>query len=360
MQKVISVNLNGHAYHLEEGGYDLLRAYLDSAAERLQGNPDRDEIIADLEQAIAEKCGPYLGSQKSVVTAREMQQILDDMGPVRDPEMATDAKAEGDPKAAASDNSGEPHDTPKRLYQIREGAMISGVCNGLAAFLNVDVTIVRIVFVALAVLTKGFWALVYVAMAIMIPFASTAEERAAAHGMPFNAQELIDRTKKNYLRQRRHWARQWRRATRGPSTVADGGQRPAYAVQVLVGVLTPVFALLQAAALVLFVLAIISLVNNNTVFGWSLPEPIPLWAGVLMLVFVYQAIVMPLQAARYTAIYGPAVTTHRPQEAWAGIVSLAATAFGFWLAYQYIPEVRGFVHDVPRIAREVWEGVARQ
>ena len=40
---------------------------------------------------------------------------------------------------------------PKRLYQIREGAIVSGVANGLAAYFNVDPTIVRVAWVVAAV-----------------------------------------------------------------------------------------------------------------------------------------------------------------------------------------------------------------
>ncbi len=67
--------------------------------------------------------------------------------------------------------------------------MLTGVCNGLAAPFNIDVTIVRVVFVALALLTKGGWVIVYVALSFFIPFANTAEERAAAHGVTFSAQD---------------------------------------------------------------------------------------------------------------------------------------------------------------------------
>ena len=69
MQKVIAINLNGHAYQLDEPAYDLLRAYLDRAEVQLKDNPDREEIIADLEQAIADKCNRFLGPHKTVVTA---------------------------------------------------------------------------------------------------------------------------------------------------------------------------------------------------------------------------------------------------------------------------------------------------
>jgi len=54
MQKVISINLNGIAYQLEEGGYGALQDYLSQAQRELKDNPDRAEIMRDLEQAIAD------------------------------------------------------------------------------------------------------------------------------------------------------------------------------------------------------------------------------------------------------------------------------------------------------------------
>jgi len=54
MNKVITVNLNGTAYQVEESGYNALEEYLSGAAARLRGNPDLTEIMSDLEQAIAE------------------------------------------------------------------------------------------------------------------------------------------------------------------------------------------------------------------------------------------------------------------------------------------------------------------
>ena len=48
MQRVISINLNGNAYQLDESGYDALREYLAGADRALAANPDRTEILADL------------------------------------------------------------------------------------------------------------------------------------------------------------------------------------------------------------------------------------------------------------------------------------------------------------------------
>ena len=80
MQKVISINLNGNAYQLDESGYDALHEYLAAAERALASNPDRMEIMADLEQAIADKCQKFLGPHKSIVTTAEVQQIVKEMG----------------------------------------------------------------------------------------------------------------------------------------------------------------------------------------------------------------------------------------------------------------------------------------
>ena len=69
MNKVITINLNGNAYQLEDRGYDALRAYLDNAARRLEGNPDKDEIVADIEQAIADKFRALLSATKTVAVS---------------------------------------------------------------------------------------------------------------------------------------------------------------------------------------------------------------------------------------------------------------------------------------------------
>ena len=82
MQKVITINLNGNAFQLDEDGYEALRAYLAEAGARLGGNPDASEILRDLEQSIAEKCQRHLGPGKSVVTTAEVDQMLREIGPV--------------------------------------------------------------------------------------------------------------------------------------------------------------------------------------------------------------------------------------------------------------------------------------
>src|SRR3954463_12329960 len=95
MQKVVSISLNGNFYQLEEPGYDQLRAYLERAETRLADSPDRAEVMADLEQAIGEKCRATLGPHKTVVSSREISNLLHEMGPVESPEPKSGTAADG-------------------------------------------------------------------------------------------------------------------------------------------------------------------------------------------------------------------------------------------------------------------------
>jgi phage shock protein C len=198
MQKVITINLNGSAYQLDEQGYESLRAYLEHAEAQLGGNPDASEIVRDLEQSIAEKCLRLLGPGKSVVTSMEIAQIIREIGPVE----------AGAPYATQHTTSaGESQ--PKRLYQIREGAMVSGVANGLAAYFNIDPTIVRVAFIVAAVVEMANYDRppilavgVYLLLVFLVPYAKTSEPRAAAQGasagLPYKLQNAVERLKARF------------------------------------------------------------------------------------------------------------------------------------------------------------------
>jgi len=56
----------------------------------------------------------------------------------------------------------------RRLYRSRNDRMISGVAGGLAEYLNIDATIVRLLFVFFA-LAGGPGLLVYIVMLLVVP-----------------------------------------------------------------------------------------------------------------------------------------------------------------------------------------------
>jgi len=207
MNKVTTINLNGKAYQIEEAAYTVLHTYLEQAATKLEGNPDKEEIIADLEQAIGEKCSKFLTPHKNVVSAKEIEQVLKEMGPV---DGAKDTTEDSSTEGTTGEKSG-----PKKFYLIREGALWSGVCTGLSAYFDMDLTLVRIIFVALTIITHGAWILVYFIMSMIVPHANTSEEKAAAHGAPFNAQELMNRARENWDHwNKKEWKKNWKEEKR--------------------------------------------------------------------------------------------------------------------------------------------------
>src|SRR4029077_14704485 len=80
MQRVVSINLNGNAYQLEENGYNTLFAYLDAADAQLKDNPEREQRVAALEARVAELCQTYLSPHKTVVTSMEIDRVIAAVG----------------------------------------------------------------------------------------------------------------------------------------------------------------------------------------------------------------------------------------------------------------------------------------
>ena len=57
----------------------------------------------------------------------------------------------------------------KKLYKINKGKKVCGVCLGLAEYLKMDVSVIRIVVVLLSLFGSfGFWA--YVICALILPW----------------------------------------------------------------------------------------------------------------------------------------------------------------------------------------------
>ena len=455
MRTVITISLNGNAYQLDAVGYDALRAYLQVAEQRLAGNPDQQEILADLEQAIADKCNRYLGPHKNVIGSEEVAEVLREMGPVDGG--ATETAGHGAGAAAgmgagpgasagrtytageyaqavgeswtagnggaatsgasaggaagdaatggaawgaaaaggapgpgvdgsASGGAGQPQAAVRRLYQIRDGAVISGVCKGLAAYLNIDVAVIRVLFVVLALVTGGVWILVYLVMMFVIPYAQTSEQHAAAHGWPFNAEEVIARAKSHYAafkdsekwrrqqwrEQRRMWKdqrqrwrderRAWERAgsSQGvpppppPPWSSVPPSNATYASQVVNGVVTPLIDLVGAVLFIAFLVALFSIATHHRVFGWTLPWDMPGWIGIVALIVLYKVIASPLRQARYSSYYG-APLGQGWLALWGVLVWLALVTFFAWLAWQHWAEVQGFFEQLASSLRDLIE-----
>ena len=57
---------------------------------------------------------------------------------------------------------------PRKLYRSQSQRMIAGVCGGLADYFNIDATLVRVLFLLLAVF-GGTGLVIYIVMWVIVP-----------------------------------------------------------------------------------------------------------------------------------------------------------------------------------------------
>ncbi|MGA1463883.1 MAG: PspC domain-containing protein, partial [Steroidobacteraceae bacterium] len=180
MQRIITVSLNRNAFQLEEMAHARLGTWLLEAASRLRDNPDRVEILADLEQAVADQCVRRMRNDQTVITLDELEPALAEIGQVELP--AEDSPATAAPAAA-------PASPP--LQQVTEGAFLSGVCRGLAHHAGLDVTLVRVVALILLFFTGGGMILLYLALMLLIPYAPLGTGTGKVRKLPLKSREMV-------------------------------------------------------------------------------------------------------------------------------------------------------------------------
>jgi phage shock protein PspC (stress-responsive transcriptional regulator) len=183
MQRVaITATLNRSTLQFDEAAFARLEQYLADAGRTLAGNPDRVEIVADLEQAVADQCQRRLPPGETIVTLAQLQPALDEVGPVQVP------------GAGIASDAGL---TAARLQLVSEGAVIGGLCQGLARYFGLDVTLVRILAIVLLFATGGTMVVVYLVLLLLLPYAAPVSGAPPIRAIPARSRRLA-----NYVRGR--------------------------------------------------------------------------------------------------------------------------------------------------------------
>jgi phage shock protein PspC (stress-responsive transcriptional regulator) len=173
MKKVININFQGRVIPIEESAYDMLKQYVESLRKFFANEEGRDEIINDIEGRIAELFVERLKKGSTCITDDDINGIIDSMGRPED--------FEGEEGRVHSQLGGEQQEQGKqyesatetaaprgRLYRNDSDKILGGVCGGLASYLRVDPTIVRLVF-ALISFGAGTGILLYILLWIILP-----------------------------------------------------------------------------------------------------------------------------------------------------------------------------------------------
>jgi phage shock protein PspC (stress-responsive transcriptional regulator) len=176
MKKIININLSGRVIPIEDSAYEKLQAYIESLRRYFANEEGREEIINDIESRIAELMSEKVRKGADSITDNDVNEIAASMGRPEDFEEEEQEKKKSystfSQQSSASVTEAPPRTetkTKNRLYRDTSDKFIGGVCSGIAAYLNVDPAIIRILFAIVTFGGFGLGFLAYILLWIFLP-----------------------------------------------------------------------------------------------------------------------------------------------------------------------------------------------
>jgi phage shock protein PspC (stress-responsive transcriptional regulator) len=177
MKKIININLYGRVIPIEDAAYDSLQRYIESLRRYFVTEEGRDEIINDIESRISELMNDKIKKGAPCITEADIEEIITAMGRVEDFEAAdrsenmstTESSSNTSGASSASYQQTKRGRFTGRLYRDANDKILGGVCSGIAAYLNVDPTVVRLIFAIITFGGFGLGFLLYILLWIILP-----------------------------------------------------------------------------------------------------------------------------------------------------------------------------------------------
>lgn len=199
MKKNITINLYGNLYAIDEDAYELLNNYLENMKRHFAQKEEGEEIANDIECRIAELMQELKESGVEAVNIDHVKEIVARVG---NPEEVDEEKAEPTTDYQPYGHKGsEWFDKKvkdfkngmrgKSLYRNPDNMVLGGVLSGLAQYLGVDVTLLRLLTVLLTFF-YGTGLLIYLICWIIIPVANKPEDRLKMRGEEVNLENLTE------------------------------------------------------------------------------------------------------------------------------------------------------------------------
>jgi phage shock protein PspC (stress-responsive transcriptional regulator) len=182
MKKTFTININGSIFHIDEDAFEKLQKYLHMLNKHFSADIEGQEILQDIEARIAELLIEKTSNKVEVVTDAMVDEVIARMGK---PEDFMEPGEEEQAGKAAPEEGQAKTDEPKtrrRLYRDGENRVLGGVCSGLGAYFNIDMVILRIIFVLAFFLGVGASFIIYLVLWIAVPKAKTTAQRLEMKG----------------------------------------------------------------------------------------------------------------------------------------------------------------------------------
>ncbi len=189
MKKALKINLSGQIFHIDEDAYEKLKVYLDTISSHFSNVNESKEILSDIESRIAELFREKMSDENQVISAKEVDEVIDIMG--RPEEIADEDEMSGGQKNREQRSS-------RRLFRDPDNAVLGGVSAGLSAYLNLDVLLIRILFIVLTLVGAGTPIVLYIVLWIAVPRAETAAEKLQMRGEKVNVSNIEKAVREEY------------------------------------------------------------------------------------------------------------------------------------------------------------------
>lgn len=173
MKEITRIHLAKTAFSVEIDAKKSLEKYLNSIQKNMHADAEAmKEIEARMVEILAER-----GVMKEgVIGDDDVLAIKNQMGEPRD--FSDDSEDSTD---ELTDDNEKPE---KQLMRDTDGAVIGGVCAGIAAYFNINPLWVRLIAIVSPFVTFGTMVLVYLAMWVSMPPAKTASDKLRMRGKP--------------------------------------------------------------------------------------------------------------------------------------------------------------------------------
>ena len=197
MKKVINASVGGREFAFDEDAYNRLLVYSRHFKARLNmDSQSAEEVMSDIERRLSELFTQATGGQSNRVVdygivSRAVEQLGMPDGSSEPIEGTARAGTEGSSETQSSGPDVSYSWVPgkRKLFRDKDHRAISGVCAGLAAYFDVDTTIVRIITL-IACLLWGTGIIVYIVLMIVVPAAKTPFEKCQMYGLEPTAENL--------------------------------------------------------------------------------------------------------------------------------------------------------------------------
>lgn len=169
MKRVININFQGRVVPIEESAYEILKQYTESLSKFFANEEGKEEIINDIEGRIGELFAETLKKGGTCICDEDVNRIINSIG--RPEEFETEENTiheQLNTNQQANNNYTNFSQERQRLYRDDTDKILGGVCGGLAHYLRVDASIIRILFVLLGFgIGTGF--LIYILLWVILP-----------------------------------------------------------------------------------------------------------------------------------------------------------------------------------------------